>query len=131
MQADKIITDPTLRRRASLSATGHVLAVLFWLAFSCSGWGQTDTQTASDIEKLKSLPFEALLTVDVTTATKQPQLLTQSASAIQVITSEDIRRSGATSLPEALRLAPNLMVAQVDSRQWAISSRGFTSSAAD
>src|SRR5207248_5911145 len=53
------------------------------------------------------------------------------ASAIQVITAEDIMRSGATSLPEALRLATNLEVAQIDSRQWAITARGFNNVFAD
>src|SRR5207247_6433984 len=57
--------------------------------------------------------------------------LSETASAIQVITGEDIRRSGATSLPQALRLASNLSVAQVDSRQWAISARGFSSTSAN
>src|SRR5437588_8936858 len=51
--------------------------------------------------------------------------------AIQVITQQDIRRSGASSLPEALRLATNLEVAQVDSRQWAISARGLNSTTAN
>jgi iron complex outermembrane receptor protein len=46
-------------------------------------------------------------------------------SSYVVITQEDIRRSGATSLPEALRVAPDLQVAQIDSRQWAISARGL------
>src|SRR5204863_3930679 len=44
---------------------------------------------------------------------------------------EDIRRSGATSIPEALRLAPNVQVAQIDSRQWAISARGFNNGLAN
>ena len=45
--------------------------------------------------------------------------------AIDVITSDDIRRSGASSIPEALRLADNLDVAQKNSHDWAISARGF------
>src|SRR5437879_7628522 len=67
----------------------------------------------------------------VSSVSKRPDRLAQTASAIQVITQEDIRRSGATSLPEALRLATNLEVAQVDSRQWAISARGFNSTTAN
>src|SRR6266581_2668929 len=61
----------------------------------------------------------------------RPERLSQSASAIQVITQDDIRRSGAASLAEALRLASNLLVAQVDSRQWAISARGFNGTTAN
>src|SRR6185436_3308608 len=62
---------------------------------------------------------------------RRPEKLSDVASAIQVITQEDIRRSGATSLPEALRLASNLEVAQVDSREWAVSARGFNNTLAN
>lgn len=66
------------------------------------------------------------MNLDVTSVSKRPEQLSQTASAIQVITSEDIRRSGATSLAEALRLAPNLQIAQVNASQWAVSARGFS-----
>src|SRR5437899_6257814 len=69
--------------------------------------------------------------VIVTSVSKKPEKLSEAASAITVITQEDIRRSGATSLPEALRLAPNLEVARVDSRQYAISARGFNNTIAN
>ena len=69
--------------------------------------------------------------IEVTSVSRRPEKISETASAIQVVTQEDIRRSGATSLPEALRLASNLQVAQVDSRQWAISARGFNSTTAD
>src|SRR3989449_10480408 len=68
---------------------------------------------------------------EVTSVSKRPERLAQTASAIQLITGEDIRRAGATSLPEALRLASNLEVAQVDARQWAITARGFNNVFAD
>src|SRR5207253_9835306 len=58
---------------------------------------------------------------------KRPDRLAEVASAIQVITQQVIRRSGASRLPEALRLATNLLVAQIDSRQWAVSARGLNS----
>ncbi|MGE0680215.1 MAG: TonB-dependent receptor plug domain-containing protein [Candidatus Binatia bacterium] len=74
---------------------------------------------------LKKLSIEELMDIEVTSVSKRPEKLSETASAIQVITQEDIRRSGATSLPEALRLAPNLQVAQVNASQWAISARGF------
>jgi iron complex outermembrane receptor protein len=80
---------------------------------------------------LKTLSVEELMDVEVTSVSKRAEPLSHAASAIQVITQEDIRRSGATSLPEALRLASNLQVAQVDSRQWAISARGFNSTTAN
>src|SRR5437764_13086655 len=80
---------------------------------------------------LKKLSIEQLMSVEVTSVSKRPERLSQTASAIQVITQDDIRRSGAASLAEALRLASNLQVAQIDSRQWAISARGFNSTAAN
>jgi len=81
--------------------------------------------TGVSAEALKKLSIEQLMNLQVTSVSKRPERLAQTASAIEVITREDIRRSGASSLPEALRLASNLQVAQVDSRQWAISARGF------
>ena len=88
-------------------------------------------QPDSAARALKALTIEQLMNLEVTSVSKRPERLAQTASAIQVITREDIRRSGASSLPEALRLASNLQVAQVDSRQWAISARGFNSTTAN
>ena len=61
----------------------------------------------------------------VTSVSRREERLADAAASIFVITAEDIRRSGVRSLPEALRLAPNLQVARVDSAQYAISARGF------
>jgi iron complex outermembrane recepter protein len=93
-------------------------------------FGQTP-QTVQSPSDLKTLSLVDLQKIEVTSVSKRPEQLSQTASAIQVITQDDIRRSGATSLPEALRLASNLDVAQVDSRQWAISARGFNSTSAN
>ncbi len=76
-------------------------------------------------EALKRLSVEQLMDIEVTLVSRSPQKLTEAASAIQVITGNDIRRSGATNLPEALRLVSNLQVAQLQSNAWIISSRGF------
>ena len=80
---------------------------------------------------LKQLSVEELMNVEVTSVAKEPQKLLQAAASIQVITSEDIRRSGATSIPEALRLADNLEVAQINAHDWAISARGFNANLAN
>jgi len=87
--------------------------------------------TSLSAEALKKLSIEQLMNLQVTSVSKRPERLSQTASAIQVITQDDIRRSGAASLAEALRLAANLQVAQIDSRQWAISARGFNSTTAN
>jgi iron complex outermembrane receptor protein len=87
--------------------------------------------TSSSIGELKQLNVEDLMNVEVTSVTRHPEKLIEAASAIQVITQEDIRRSGATSIPEALRLADNLQVAQKNSHDWAISARGFNTALAN
>jgi iron complex outermembrane receptor protein len=81
--------------------------------------------------ELKRLSLEQLMDINVTSVSRKSEKLSQVASAIQVITNEEIRRSGATSIPEALRLAPNLQVAKVGAHQWAITARGFNSTTAN
>src|SRR5437667_7977388 len=105
-------------------------AWLVLLAFTGSILAQTQSVPQS-AAKLKTLSMEQLMDIEVTSVSKRPEKLSETASAIQGITQADIRRSGATSLPEALRLASNLEVAQVDSRQWAISARGFNNTTAN
>ncbi len=80
---------------------------------------------------LKDMSLEQLLNVEVTTVSRRQSTLAQSPAAIFVITQDDIHRTGATSIPEALRLAPGMEVAQVDSSTWAISARGFNGTAAN
>jgi iron complex outermembrane receptor protein len=77
--------------------------------------------------RLKGLSLEELGNIEVTTVSKSPVKLSQTAAAIYVITQEDIRRAGVRSLPEALRLAPGVDVAQIDSVKWAVGIRGFQS----
>ena len=104
--------------------------LLLLLMASQSAVAQTSPPPSSQVS-LKKLSVEELMDVEVTSVSRRPERLSETASAVQVITSEDIRRSGATSLPEVLRLASNLHVAQVDSSQWAISARGFNNTAAN
>ncbi len=76
-------------------------------------------------EPLKQLSLAELGNVEVTTTSKEPEEVWKTPAAVFVITQEDIRRSGATSIPEVLRLAPGVEVAQVDSDHWSIGIRGF------
>lgn len=71
------------------------------------------------------LSLEELMDVEVTSVSKRPQRLADAAAAVFVITEEDIRRSGATSIPELLRMAPGVDVARIDANKWAVSIRGF------
>ena len=74
---------------------------------------------------LMALSLEELTSLEVTSVSRKSQKVSEAAAAVFVITQDDIRRSGATSIPEALRLAPGLSVARIDGSKWAISSRGF------
>ncbi|MBS1829166.1 MAG: TonB-dependent receptor plug domain-containing protein [Acidobacteria bacterium] len=78
-------------------------------------------------DPLASLSLEQLLAIKVTSVAKKQETLERAAAAVFVITQEDIRRLGATSIPEALRLAPGLHVVRINSRAWAITARGFNS----
>jgi iron complex outermembrane receptor protein len=78
-------------------------------------------------DSIADMSLEQLSDVIVTSVSRQEERLSNSAASIFIISAGDIRRSGAQSLPEALRLAPNLQVARVDARNWAITARGFNS----
>jgi len=84
------------------------------------------TSSAPDgVASLKKLNLAELMDLEVTSVSRRPEKLSNTASAIQVITGDDIRRSGAIDIPEALRLADNLDVAQQNPHDWNISARGF------
>jgi iron complex outermembrane receptor protein len=69
--------------------------------------------------------IEDLMNIEVTSVSKKEEKLARTAAAIFVITAEDIRRSGATNIPDLLRMVPGLDVAEINGSTWAISSRGF------
>src|SRR5260370_3156292 len=77
------------------------------------------------LSDLTQLSIENLMDMEVTSVSKREQKLSQVAAAIFVITQEDIRHSGATNIPDLLRMVPGLNVAQINSNTWAISARGF------
>ena len=93
-------------------------------ACSMAATSHADSSAPSTSE-LKQLSVEDLMNIEVTSVERHAEKLLSAPSAIQVITQDDIRRSGATSIAEALRLADNLEVAQKNSHDWAISARGF------
>ncbi len=76
---------------------------------------------------LIGLTLEELMNIEITSVSKKPEKLFDAASAVFVITEEDIRRSGVTTIPEALRMAPGVQVAHIDSNKWAITTRGLNS----
>src|SRR5438445_520301 len=74
---------------------------------------------------LTQVSLEDLMNMEVYSAAKKPQKLFNTAAAIYVINTEDIRRSGVTSVQELLRMVPGISVQQVNSHTWDISARGF------
>ncbi|SFS30829.1 TonB-dependent receptor plug domain-containing protein [Brevundimonas viscosa] len=78
-------------------------------------------------QDLSGLTLEQLADIQVTSVSRRPEQLSGAAASVYVITRDDIRRSGAASLPEVLRLAPNLQVQRVGSVDYAITARGFNS----
>ena len=71
------------------------------------------------------LDLQEVLNLEITSVSKKPQTISRAAAAVFVITSEDIRRSGASTIPDALRMAPGIQVGQFSSNSWAVSSRGM------
>ena len=80
---------------------------------------------AQSVAELRSLSLEDLASIQITTVSKSTEPLSDAPAAVYVITHEDIVRSGATSIPEMLRMAPNLEVVQLNATSYAISARGF------
>ncbi|HEX4026368.1 MAG TPA: TonB-dependent receptor [Rhizomicrobium sp.] len=100
-----------------------------WL---CAGlWSEgARAQQVADAD-IQQLSIEQLANVEITSVSKAPQSLSTAAAAIYVISHDDVIRSGATSLPEMLRLAPNLEVMQAGPANYEITARGFNGNSAD
>ena len=106
----------------------HALVCLLLVSIyglTCRSALSATQSESSSIGALKQLSIEELMNLDVTSVSKQAEPYGRAPAAIEVITQDQIRRSGASSIPEALRLADNLDVAQQNSHDWAISARGF------
>jgi iron complex outermembrane recepter protein len=113
--SDHLSTEPmALVRRLFLTGLlGALLAVT------------VSAQGPQNIPDVTAISLEDLMNLQVTSVSKRAEKLADAAAAIFVITQDDIRRSGASSIPEALRLVPGLEVARIDENKWAIGSRGF------
>jgi len=114
------LVDLTAAVRLAVIAVTFLLAML--PAFALAGPPENDQAGAP---RLTELSLEQLGDLEVTSVSKQPEEVWRTAVAVYVITQDDIRRSGATSIPEILRLAPGIEVARIDSDHWAVGVRGF------
>ncbi|HYC36507.1 MAG TPA: TonB-dependent receptor [Usitatibacter sp.] len=81
--------------------------------------------------ELVELSLEQLANLEVTSVSRRPESLAEAPASIFVITAEEIRRAGAVSLPEALRLAPNLQVSQASNNGWSVRARGVANTSAN
>ena len=113
--------------RRSTHLRSAVAAFVTLLTISAQG----EQVSPADGVSLVDLSLEQLGDVQVISVSRQPEPLARAPSSIYVITNEEIRRSGATTLGEALRSAPNLQVARINSVQYAITARGFNNSLAN
>ena len=104
--------------------TGYVL-VVFVVGMALWHPVPLPAGDGSGRQDLTKSSLEELMNIEVSSVSRKEQRLSQAAAAVFVITQDDIRRAGVTSIPEALRLAPGVDVARIDSSKWAITARGF------
>jgi iron complex outermembrane receptor protein len=123
LEAVAVIPAGCRRRRFTEPFTLAVTAASLSLAATSGSAAALHAQ--DPVPDLASLDLDELAKIRVTSASRKPEPVARTTAAIAVVTREDIRRSGAGSLPEALRLVPGLQVARVGTRDWAISARGF------
>ena len=86
---------------------------------------QQETQKSQLPPRLATLGLEELMDLEVTSVTRMESTVGESPAAVSVISQEDIRRSGATTIAELFRRVPGMNVARIDNNKWAVSARGF------
>lgn len=117
-----LFTDKQAQANRKRMGAGIMLGTALFATSATAQVNETD---------LTTLSIEDLMGIQVTSVSKKSQSLSDSAAAIFVITAEDIQQSGATCIPELLRMVPGLNVARIDANKWAVSSRGFNSRFSD
>ena len=103
------------------------LTFLLGLALASSSASFAAAPGVRDLDPVLSFSLEQLMQITVTSASKKEESIAKAAAAVFVIKADDIRRSGATNVPEALRLAPGVQVAAIGHNRWSVSIRGFNS----
>ncbi|MFH1679270.1 MAG: TonB-dependent receptor [Candidatus Eisenbacteria bacterium] len=100
----------------------YIIAPILVLILLAAGFARAEGPDTLDLAELS---LEDLMAIEVTSVSKKAEQLSDAAAAVYVVTGEEIRRSGATTLADALRFVPGVQVARVGSNWWAITSRGF------
>jgi len=113
------------KRKSLLIRFLTIAALLLMFASALSGLALADTPPAQGEMDVFSLGLEDLMKIQITSVSKKSQQVSDAAAAVFVITQEDIRRSGVTSIAEALRMAPGVQVARIDANKWAVTIRGL------
>ncbi|HQT53397.1 MAG TPA: Plug domain-containing protein [Phenylobacterium sp.] len=111
-----------------LRIAGRALASCATAALLAAQPAWADADAAGSLADLSRLSLEELANVEITSVSKRPEALSGAPAAVYVISNDEIRLSGADSLPEALRLAPNLQVARMNASGYGVSARGFNHS---
>jgi len=117
----------SIRKRniSSMASAGRILLLGFLTVCQVANVSAEGSEVPQNVPDVTTMTLEDLMNLQVTSVSKRTQKVADAAAAVFVITPEDIRRSGATSIPEALRMVPGLEVARIDENKWAIGSRGF------
>ena len=110
---------------------GVILTVLICSSSARAQGTSSSSGPVQSAQDLKRLTIEELSQLDVTSVSRRPERLSDVAAAVSVIREEDLRRSGVTSLAEAMRLADAIDVARVNPNTWSITARGFNISTAN
>ena len=105
-----------------LTSATRLRAALFVVAVLLSAFGNARANVSYDLTQFS---IEELMHIEVISVAKKEQSLFGAAAAVFVVTGEDMRRAGVTSIPQALRLVPGVQVGRQDANKWAISARGF------
>jgi iron complex outermembrane receptor protein len=96
-----------------------IVGLLLAMFLTLPAWPQ---QKSGDLTRVS---IEELMNIKVSSVSKTQQKVSRTAAAIYVVTQEDIRRSGATNIPDVLRIVPGVDVAQINANTRAITARGF------
>jgi iron complex outermembrane receptor protein len=87
--------------------------------------GSAAAKTGDPSDDLATLSLDDLLQLEVTSVSRRAQRISAAPAAVTLITNDEIRRSGMTTIPDLLRMVPGLHVANIDANKWAVTARGF------